>query len=1108
MRISRIFPIGLILVVLLASGFILPSVVRATPPAGYYLQPALHGETIVFVAEGDLWKVPVTGGVATRLTSHPGDERSPVISPNGSTVAFSGQYEGPTELYTMPLSGGLPVRWTYDGEGIAPVGWMDDGRVLATTAAGSTLPDNRLVTIDVSRPGAAEVVKPIPLSQGADGCTDDTGRILFFTRLPFQGSHTKRYQGGTAQKIWRFADGDSEATCLTPDWDGTSRHPSWWRGRIFFESDRDGTMNIWSMDPSGRDLKQHTRHEGWDVAGASLADGRIVYQLGADLYILDIASGEDRRIPITLDSDLDQTREHWIEKPIDYMTSAHISADGERIALTARGRVFVAPRKQGRLVEAARKEGVRYRAARFLRDGKNLIALSDESGEVEFWRLPSNGVGAATQLTSDGEILRWDGTPSPDGKCVAHIDKNQRLYVLDLDKKTNRKIDESKVDNFSDLAWSPDGKWLAYVAKADNFFRRIRLYGLAPDKITDLTSDRFDSYNPVFSPDGKWLYFLSDRNLRSIVGDPWGSYQPEPFLDRTTKIYQIALAAGERSPFAPSDELHPAAGDSSGNEGGSGEGKGKKAKEDVAPAVKVDLDGIAGRLIEVPVPAGNYGSLAVNDAALFWLSSRTGGAKRSLEAVAVSNDEIEVQTLLKDVASIELSQNGKRILVRKGEDLFVIDAGVKKPEDLDKKKVDLSAWSLSVVPAEEWRQMFAEAWRLERDYFYDPGMHGIDWKAMRAKYEPLVERVRSRGELADLIGQMVSELGALHTFVYGGDARRGEDKIRPASLGAVLRRDDAEGGVRVAHIYANDPDEPEGASPLARPNVDVKIGDLITMVDGVPVLSVPDIGDLLRQKAGRQVLLRVRPASAGASETRDVIVKPITPDQCADLRYREWEYTRRRTVEDAAKGEVGYVHLRAMGGGDYTDWAKGYYPAFIRKGLIIDVRHNNGGNIDSWILGRLLRKAWFYWSQRVGESPDWNMQYAFRGHVVVLCDESTYSDGEAFAEGIRRLGIGKIIGTRTWGGEIWLSSSNNLVDHGIATAAESGVYGPEGKWLIEGHGVDPDIVVDNLPHATFEGGDAQLARAVAEVERMIREEPVEKPAPPNYPDKSFHKGVR
>jgi tricorn protease len=394
--------------------------------------------------------------------------------------------------------------------------------------------------------------------------------------------------------------------------------------------------------------------------------------------------------------------------------------------------------------------------------------------------------------------------------------------------------------------------------------------------------------------------------------------------------------------------------------------------------------------------------------------------------------------------------------------------------------------------------MFVEAWRLERDYFYDRGMHGLDWKAIRARYLPLVDRVTDRAELSDILAQMVSELSALHIFVRGGDMRAGTENVSPASLGARLVRDEGAGGFRVDHIFRTDPDRPDRISPLLRQGVEVAEGDVVEQINGVPTLGVPDVAVLLRNQADRQVLLRVKPKGGGAA--RDVVVIPVSPEREADMRYDEWEYTRRQAVDQASNQTIGYVHLRAMGAGNMAEWTREFYPVFDRQGLIIDVRHNNGGNIDSWILARLLRKAWFYWQPRVGH-PTWNMQFAFRGHIVVLCDENTASDGEAFAEGFRRLGLGKVIGTRTWGGEIWLSSSNVLVDRGIATAAETGVYGPEGQWLIEGHGVDPDIVVDNLPHATFEGRDAQLEAAIKHLQELIAKDPVEVPKHPPYPDK-------
>jgi tricorn protease len=601
--------------------------------------------------------------------------------------------------------------------------------------------------------------------------------------------------------------------------------------------------------------------------------------------------------------------------------------------------------------------------------------------------------------------------------------------------------------------------------------------------------------------------------------------QPEPFFDKTTRIYLLALTTGLRSPFEPPDELHPAAEkkdakDGSGEQGegtksskgetaesGEREDKGRKGarsgkgspenkEKDAPPPTTVEADGLSARLLEVPVPPGNLRGLFVTGKALFWLSSAAGEREKSdLQALEITNEKPEVKTVLAGVAWAEPSGDGKRILARKDDALYVFDAAAAPVTDLDKKKVDLSAFTLPVDPREEWRQMFNEAWRLERDYFYDRTMHGVDWNAMRARYRPLVDRVRSRAELSDLLAQMVSEVEALHTFVYGGDMRKGDGEPAPAFLGARLARSAERGGLVVESIYLSDPDRPELASPLARQGVEVKPGDVILAIDGIATLSAPDPGVLLRAKAGRQVLLSVQPGTGGAP--REVIVQPLTPEDDADRRYHEWEYTRRLKTDDASGGTIGYVHLRAMGGEDYSAWARDYYPVFTRQGLIVDVRHNRGGNIDSWILSRLLRRAWFYWNQRVGRAPTWNMQYAFRGHVVVLVDENTSSDGEAFAEGFRRLELGPVLGTRTWGGEIWLSSSNVLVDRGIATAAEFGVFGPEGTWLIEGHGVEPDIVVDNLPRATWDGKDAQLEAAIALLRKKIAEDP--RPLPPVPP---------
>ena len=1074
----------------------------AQSPSGYYRLPALHGDTIVFTAEGDLWRVEAGGGVAQRLTTHPGSETHAAISPDGLTLAFSAEYEGPTEIYTMPLAGGLPVRHTFDGSQARVVGWTPSGLVLHATESFSTLPNWQLATIDPKN-GARRL---LPLAQASHGTFEPEGKTLVFARFSKQSSSTKRYQGGWVENLWRFTDGEPEAVPLTGDFKGTSRSPMWWQGRIYFASDRDGVMNLWSMKLDASDLKPLTKHRDFDVKSPSLQGGRIVYQHGADLRLVNITSGRDIALDIRLASDFDQQRERWVKEPLDFLTAAHLSPNGDRVVFTARGQVFVAPVETGRFVEMPRSSGVRYRNARFLPDGKSLLALSDESGELEFHRLPANGVGASEALTTNGTVFRFAGTPSPDGKHLLWADKDRKLWLHNLATRQTKLVAESARNSFDDYEWSPDSQWVAYTDDAANRIQQVHLYRVTDGTRTIATSDRVESYSPAWSPDGKWLYFLSDREMRSLVKSPWGPRQPEPHFTEVTKIYALALTKGQHSPFAPKDELQAAKPDEKKSDDKKEEPEKtksdeKKSEKPAKPApVNIDLDGLAARLFEVPVPAGNYSSLSATSKHLLWTARATGfNTNVQMRQLEITSKDPKPKTLVEEVTSWELSDDGKKLLVRKGEVFYVIAADASAPAKLD-DKVNLDGWTFAITPREEWRQIYTESWRMMRDHFYDRAMHRLDWPAMRRKYLPLVDRVSDRAELNDVIHELVGELSTLHINVRFGDLRETPDQVKTASLGARFTRDEAAGGWRVEQVHRGDPDYPEQLAPLARADVEVGPGDIISAINGRPTLSVAHPEMLLRQQAGKQVLLDVKPSAGGAART--VIVKPITAERATDLRYDDWELTRRERVEAAGRGQIGYVHLRAMGGDDIAQWARGFFPVFHRQGLIIDVRNNRGGNIDSWILERLLRKAWFYWQPRVGE-PYWNMQYAFRGHVTVLCNERTASDGEAFSEGFKRLGLGKVIGTRTWGGEIWLSAQRWLVDSGMATAAELGVYGPEGTWLIEGHGVEPDLVVDNLPHATFHGGDAQLAAAVTHLQELIAKDPRPVPPTPKYPDKSF-----
>lgn len=1114
-----------------------PALVAAPPAPGYYRMPAIHGDTVVFTAEGDLWRVAASGGTAQRLTTHPDSEGHAAISPDGQWIAFSASYEGPQEIYVMPLAGGLPKRLTFHGEGAAVRGWTPGGKVIYATRAFATLPVNQLITVDP----ATLAKEPLPLGEADEGVFDDTGKTLFFTRYSFQGSHAKRYVGGTAQNLWRYDFGAKEAVPYHPDFKGISRWPMFWQGRVYFASERDGTSNLWSMRPDGSDLRQHTRHADFGVKNPRQQGGRIVYQNGADLFLYDIASGRDTRLAIALASDFDQLRETWVTKPADFLSGYNVSPSGDRLALVVRGQVFVAPTAPGRLVEVTRESGVRYRSASFLPDGKSLLVLSDESGEVEFWKAPANGVGAREQLTTGGETLRMFGEASPDGQWIVHTERDQELFLFNVKTKESRLIAQSKHQDFDSptVAWAPDSKWLAYGLTADTGNLQLHLYSLESGVSTPVTSDRVISGNPAFSPDGKWLYFLSDRHFNSLVSAPWGPRQPEPFLDKTTKIYQLALGLETRSPFQAPDELEsdrkpaeskeekkpepekPAEPTPAGALAAAAQEKPAAEKEPEkpaapavaetkpAPAAKgpkplvVVLDGIMERLWEVPVPAGNYRALEVGDKALFVLDRDASAAFNSsrLLGIEIKTRDIEAATIASNVSSYRLSADGKKLALQQRDDFFVIDAAARPAGDLAKSRVNLAALRFPYSPRESWRQMFVDAWRLHRDYFYAKNMHGVDWPANLAKHLPLVDRLTDRAELDDLLNYLVSELSALHTDARGGTLRQGEPDISVGSLGARWSRDEAGGGYRLDYIYQSDPEFLERRGPLLRPGLGIKAGDIITAINGVATLSVPDAQALLRNQAGRQVLLALKSGATGEPFSR--IVTAVPANTSADLRYTDWEYTRRLAVDEKSRGEIGYVHIRAMGTANYYEFVRGYYAASNKAGLILDLRNNRGGNIDSWMVSRLMRQAWMWWSRRDGVAYP-HLQSPFRGHLVVLVDAFTASDGETMANAIRHLKLGQSIGVRTWGGGIWLRGINTLVDRGLARAAEFGSFIPGEGWVIEGDGFTPDIIVDNNPAAVFRGEDAQLDAAIKHLQELIKKDPRHLiPEPPPYPDKSL-----
>ncbi|MES2070543.1 MAG: S41 family peptidase [Pseudomonadota bacterium] len=1087
------------------------ALIGAVAPAfagdAYYRFPAMRADTVVFTAEGDLWKVGANGGQAQRLTTHPAAETNAAISRDGKWLAFSASYEGAQEAYVMPLAGGLPKRLTFENGAVSVLDWSAQGEVLVSTQ-NSTGPSAHRIIAAVNPHSMLRRV--FPVADANEATLDDSGKTLYFTRygLHMTNDNVRHYRGGAYAQLWRYElQGQAEAQPLFAGDSANNKRPMWWNNRLYFVSDRDGADNLWSMNPDGSDRQALTSHQEWDVRNAAMGDGKIVYQLGADLHVLDLAQHNNRLLKIDLVSDFDQQRSRLIKSPLEQLTNVQLSNKDERVIITARGRVSIAGTGSQRRIEIAVPEGSRARDAVFSHDDKWVYAIVDTTGENEIWRFPANGAGPGEALTRNGDSHRWQLYPSPDGKWLAHTDKRGRSWLLDLTAKKDVVIDDAGkvgVDKHEEVVWSPDSKTLAMVRATNSAQRdQIGLYGLESRQLSFVTTDRYTASSPAFSPDGKWLYFLSDRNFKLANRAPWGDRNMGPVFDKRSGVYALALQPGNRFPFKPDDELSKADPEKSDKE---------EAKEDKKPAAAEDAKktekpalpavvfaGLAERLYAVPLAAGTYRALAVDSKRLYFLEDDAGeNGRATLKTLAISRTSPTPEIFVAGVREYDLSNDRKRVFYRthtaSGPGEFVIvEAGAKQPADISKAKIKIDDWSFGSSPREEWKQMFADAWRMHRDFLYDDKMRGRDWLKIRNKYAPLVERITDRAELNDILGMMVSEVGALHSQVAPGDIRKAAPEGQPAGLGAVLSR--TADGYRIERIYRSEPELPAERGPLAQADMDIREGDVITTVNGKPVLQARDISDLLLNQADRQVLLHVKRGGAAA---KAFIVLPVSMIKQNSLRYSDWEQSRSSRVDTASKGKIGYLHLRAMGAGDIASFARDFYSNINRDGLIIDVRRNNGGNIDSWIIEKLLRKAWAFWSSP-NNQPSGNMQQTFRGHLVVLVDELTYSDGETFAAGIKALGIAPLVGKRTAGAGVWLSDRNRLADNGMVRVAENGQFAADGRWLIEGIGVLPDVEVDNPPHASFMGEDRQLEVALQLLEKKLKEQPVKPYAPQAIP---------
>jgi tricorn protease len=1087
---------------------------------GYYREPSLRGDTLVFVAEGDLWTVAGSGGAARRLTTHPAQEGQPVLSPDGRQVAFVASYDGANEVYLMPLAGGLPRQLSFDGGRVSLQGFAPGGEIVYSTD--SVVGPSGYRVLRLLDPASGKS-RDLPLADANQASFDDAGKRVWFTRFGLHVStdNALDYRGGAMAQLYVFNLGQSaEARRVAADWNANVSRPMWWQNRVHVLADASGRPNLWSLSEDGSERRALTQHRDFDVRSPSLDAGRIVYQHGADLRLVDIASGSDRVIPITLVSDFEQRQPRWIKAPLDFVEKLRIAPAGNAVAIGARGRVTLASTGKRRRVDLGGPADGRLREAALSADGKQVLAILDHAGLSEIWSWPSDGSGPGKRLVADESVHRWRLYPSPDGRWLAHDDKQGRLWLLDLEKGNNRLLERAtfgRDDPYSHVAWSADSRYLALSRPDTGQLRnQIVLVDIAGKRIQTLTSDRYESFAPSFSPDGQWLYFLSNRNFQPTPGAPWGDRNTGPMFDRRARIYALALQPGLRFPFAPRDELSPP------KDGGAAESavvgpdlSGRSSSGDKKKSAKtlpaIDVDGLAQRLFEVPVPAANYEALALHAERLYLLDRDSApDAKARLSVLAIDAEAPKLEMLSDNVREFALSADRSRLLLVKDKagggvgEIYLLDAVAKLPEKLDSAQVRVGDWAIEIDPMAEWRQMFADAGRMHQQFSFDPAMRGQDWAAVRQRFAALLPRVADRADLDDLLAQMSAEHGILHSQVRGGDLRKDADAPVPAGLGARLEADGQ--GVRIAQIHRTDPELPGERAPLQQSGVDAREGDLIEAINGRAIRNHGDVAAALRQQAGQQVLLTLKRGGAPAHRT---VVVPVTADREAQLRYSEWVQSRYQTVVDAAGGRIGYLHLRAMGAGDMASFVRDFYAQIDRDGLIVDVRRNRGGNIDSWIIDRLMRRAWAFW-QPPETTPFWNQQQSFRGHLVVLADQFTYSDGETFTAGVKALNLGPVIGMRTAGAGIWLSDRNQLLDKGIARVAEFGQFDARGRWLIEGNGVAPDIEVDNLPFATANGGDAQLQAALDYLTKKLAEAPLSQPEAQPIPARATpgHDGSR
>jgi tricorn protease len=1052
---------------------------------GYYRFPAIQGDTVAFTSEDDLWTVPASGGIPRRLTSSLSHAYRPFLSPDGSLLAFMGLEEGHPELYVMPADGGEARRLTYYGGTTRPAGWTLDGsRILfVSNHAQPFLSTMGLFSISPDG-GPIEQIPVGPVNSLSLG----SGGGMVIGRNTADPARWKRYRGGTAGNLWIDADGSRNFRPLI-DLKGNVDSPMWIGDRIYFLSDHEGYGNIYSCAISGEDLRRHTDHDRFFARNPSSDGRRIVYHAGGDLYLLDPATDTSTLIDIQYHSPRGQRVRKYIETE-EYLQDYALHPEGHSVLLTVRGKPVVMGAFCGPAVQYGIGDGVRYRLARYLNDGRRIVATSDSGGEETIVVLGGDGTEEEDRL--DGLDI---GRPiqlavSPVADRIALSNHRNETIVVDLETREMKMLDKSPTLHDGTISWSPDGRWLAFNRAENPETSFLVVADVESGEVHKVTEPLLHDVSPAFDPDGKYLYFLSYR----IFNPVYDNLHFDLGFPRGMRPYLITLREDLENPFigkpkAPKD-LHK-----------SPEEEKKENEEEAkkeAPNVDIDFEGIERRIVAVPSQEGKFTQIGGTHGRIFFVHHPVEGSLGEGEPHpdgTLEMYDLETQkgeTIATGVDEFELSGDGQTIAYRTGKSLRVLGTHAKDPKD-DDGWVDLGRARISIDPRSEWKQMFSEAWRLQRDFFWTEGMLGIDWQEVRNRYEPLTDRIGSRSEVSDLIWEMHGELGTSHAYESGGDYRN-SPRYAQGFLGADYRYDEEREGWTIEHVVQGDPWSDQSGSPLETPGVNARIGDTLVAINGRKLTRERTPYELLIHTAGTEISLTI--LHAGEEEPRTVTIKALAKETPA--RYREWVESNRRAVHEATGGRIGYVHVPNMGPLGYSEFHRGFLSESGRDGLVVDVRFNGGGHVSQLILEKLGRKRIAYNLSR-HSMPSPYPDHSLAGPIVALTNEYAGSDGDIFSHNFKQMKLGPLIGKRTWGGVVGIWPRNPLVDGSVTTQPEFSYWFEDVHWGVENYGTDPDIVVEITPQDYAAGRDPQLERAITEAMSLLEAREIKRPEFGNRP---------